>query len=153
MLTQGRDVKMEQECEICQIITDVNNPLSPCSLFKISEMEVSCAVLGSDQFFEGYTFVLYEEHVTELYHLSPEKRMRFCEEMIEIADALDKAFHPDKMNYELLGNQQAHMHWHLIPRYKNDGLWGRPAWVQRHEKKRLPNEEYQELIDKIRKHL
>ena len=95
----------------------------------------------------------YKRHVTELYHLSPNERARFCEEMIRVAKALNEALNPDKMNYELLGNVSAHMHWHLIPRYKNDGFWGLPIWVRRHKEKRLTDEEYQELIKTIRKHL
>lgn len=27
---------------------------------------------------------------------------------------------PDKMNYELLGNGDSHIHWHLFPRYNGD---------------------------------
>jgi len=145
--------KMGKECEICQLVADVNDPSNPRSSFRITEMAVSVAVLSSDQFFKGYTLVAYKEHITELYQLSPDKRGEYCEEMIKIANALDKAFRPDKMNYELLGNQQAHMHWHLIPRYKDDGLWGLPIWVQRHEKKMLADKEYQELIERISPYL
>jgi diadenosine tetraphosphate (Ap4A) HIT family hydrolase len=144
---------METGCEICRLIADVSDPSDKRSLFKITEMEVSVAVLSSDQFFRGYTLVTYKEHATELYHLSPHKRIQFCEEMIRVANALDRALGPDKMNYELLGNAQPHMHWHLIPRYKNDRFWGLPVWIQRHDKKRLANREYQELIDKIKRYL
>jgi diadenosine tetraphosphate (Ap4A) HIT family hydrolase len=138
---------MEGECKICQIVTDKSNPL------RISELDVSVVELNSDQLFRGYTFVTYKEHVTELYHLSLDERTRFCGEMIRVAKALDEVLHPDKMNYELLGNTSAHMHWHLIPRYKNDGFWGRPIWVRRHKEKRLADEEYRELIETIREHL
>lgn len=144
---------MEKECYICQLIVDVNDPSNRRSQFKICDMESSIAVLSSDQSAEGYTLVIYKEHVSELYHLSPEKRGLFCEEMITIANALDKTFHPDKMNYELLGNKESHMHWHLFPRYRTDPCWGKPVWVKHHEKKKLTNDEYQGLIQKIRKHL
>jgi diadenosine tetraphosphate (Ap4A) HIT family hydrolase len=114
---------------------------------------MSVAMLRSDQFFRGYTLVALKEHVAELYHLPPEQRIKFCEEMIQVAAAIDKAFHPDKMNYSLLGNIDAHMHWHLIPRYKDDPLWGKPTWAQPHDKKMLTEQEYQNLIGQIRKHL
>lgn len=45
---------------------------------------------------------------------------------MRVATALDKAFHPDKMNYVLLGNMLPHMRWHLIPRYETDSFWGGP---------------------------
>jgi diadenosine tetraphosphate (Ap4A) HIT family hydrolase len=72
---------------------------------------------------------------------------------IRVAKALDEVFHPDKMNYELLGNTSAHMHWHLVPRYKNDGFWGLPIWIRRHEDKSLTDKEYRELVKTIRQHL
>jgi len=138
---------MERECKICQIVTDKNNP------FRISELDLSVVGLNRDQFFGGYTFVTYKWHVTELYHLSLDERIHFCEEMIRVAKALDEAFTPYKMNYALLGNISTHMHWHLIPRYKSDGFQGLPVWVRPHEEKRLTDEEYRELIEMIRKHL
>ena len=32
---------------------------------------------------------------------------------------LEKTFKPAHMNYSLLGNYFPHLHWHLIPRYKD----------------------------------
>ncbi len=32
------------------------------------------------------------------------------------------------MNYELLGNTNPSLHWHVIPRYKDDPRWGQPIW-------------------------
>lgn len=139
--------RIKEECKICQIVADMGNPL------RITELEVSVIGLSRDQYFRGYTLVTYKWHVTELYHLPHDERTLFCEEMIKVAKALDEALHPDKMNYALLGNVSAHLHWHVIPRYKNDGFWGRPIWVHRHEEKRLAKEEYLELRDKIGKHL
>ena len=42
--------------------------------------------------------------------------MKFLEEMSIVAEAVSKAFNADKMNYELLGNGNTHLHWHLFPR-------------------------------------
>ena len=37
-----------------------------------------------------------------------------------IAEAVSKASGCEKMNYELLGNGDSHMHWHLFPRVTGD---------------------------------
>jgi len=42
-----------------------------------------------------------------------------------VAEAVSNIFKPDKMNYELLGNELLgngcpHIHWHLYPRVKGD---------------------------------
>jgi diadenosine tetraphosphate (Ap4A) HIT family hydrolase len=138
---------MKGECAICRIVADKEDP------FRICEFDMSVVGLNPNQFFPGYTFVTCKKHVTELYHLPPDKRLKFCEEMIEVATALDKVFHPDKINYELLGNVSPHLHWHLIPRYKSDPLWGRPIWAQSLSKKTLEENEYRQIIEKIRKSL
>ena len=49
------------------------------------------------------------------------------------SEAVAKAFKAEKMNIELLGNGDAHAHWHLFPRRSGDmrghGLNGRgPVW-------------------------
>ena len=40
--------------------------------------------------------------------------------MCLLARAIETAFRPHKLNYELLGNQVPHLHWHLFPRYADD---------------------------------
>ena len=37
-----------------------------------------------------------------------------------VQEAVAKAFHAEKMNIELLGNGDAHVHWHLFPRKSGD---------------------------------
>jgi diadenosine tetraphosphate (Ap4A) HIT family hydrolase len=54
------------------------------------------------------------------------------------------------MNYELLGNMVPHMHWHLVPRFREDPLWPRPIWSEPHEERHLSDEEYREAIALIR---
>ena len=45
------------------------------------------------------------------------------------AEAVYKAFGPDKLNYELLGNTDSHLHWHLFPRFKTDPQADKTVWV------------------------
>ena len=37
-----------------------------------------------------------------------------------VAEAVSNAFGAEKMNYELLGNEDTHLHWHLFPRANGD---------------------------------
>ena len=74
-------------------------------------------MLGDIQRFKGYTLFLCKEHATELHFLSKDFRSIFLEEMSLVAEAVYNAFHPDKINYELLGvGNGVHMHWHIFPR-------------------------------------
>jgi diadenosine tetraphosphate (Ap4A) HIT family hydrolase len=118
---------------------------------RIVELESCYVLLNHDQFFPGYTFVFTKEHVTELFHLDRETRRTVMEEVTATASALYSLFKPDKINYELLGNMVPHVHWHLVPRYRNDRLWPRPIWAEPHEETLLSPAEYAERIEQIRK--
>ena len=60
-------------------------------------------VIGDNQHFYGYTLFLYKNHNhTELFQLEKDERKQFMEEMIMVAEAVGNAFHPEKMNHELL---------------------------------------------------
>ena len=45
-----------------------------------------------------------------------------------VAEAVSNVFHPEKMNYELLGNGDTHLHWHLFPRRTGDTPTKGPVW-------------------------
>lgn len=87
----------------------------------------SLAVLGPWQFFTGYCLLMSRDHATELSQLGA-KRAAFLHEMATLAEAIEACFHPHKLNYELLGNQVPHLHWHLFPRSASDPDRLRPVW-------------------------
>ena len=94
-------------------------------------MSTGYAVLSKYQYkyTKGYTIFLCKQHVNELHDLDDNFKIKFLKEMSQIAEAIFKAFKPDKLNYELLGNTEPHLHWHIFPRYKNDPNFSKPIWV------------------------
>lgn len=120
---------------------------------RIVELSHSYVILNRDQFFPGYTLLFTKSHVTELFHLEAATRAELVEEISLVAQALYDAFRPTKINYELLGNMVAHMHWHLVPRFERDPLWPRPIWAEPHAETHLSPDEYQRRIELIRKAL
>ena len=114
-------------CDRIQMIKEGTNP------YFVKELETGYVVLGDNQHFKGYTLFLCKEHKVELFHLDYEEKMKFMEEMSVVAEAVSKASGAEKMNYEVLGNGDAHLHWHLFPRNNGDienyGNNGRgPVW-------------------------
>ncbi len=120
---------------------------------RIADCGISVAYLFEDQFFTGWTVLVLKRHATELFHLSADERSRLIEEVSTVADALMAVFHPVKINYELLGNQLPHIHWHVIPRLMDDAAPRDPVWTVRHQSKSLMATELTERIDMIRSKL
>ena len=99
----------------------------------IADLGLSKAYLHDDQFFPGWTVVVFQRHATELFHLAPTERMQLIEEVNLVAKTLAHVFAAKKLNYELLGNQLPHIHWHLIPRLATDPAPLEPVWRVPHE--------------------
>lgn len=104
-------------CFICDRINMIREGINP---YLVRELKTGYVVMGDNQHFKGYTLFLCKEHKTELFQLDHSMKMKFLEEMSIVAEAVSKAFHAEKMNYELLGNGDTHLHWHLFPRREGD---------------------------------
>ena len=99
----------------------------------IADLGLSKAYLHEDQFFPGWTVVVFKRHATELFHLAPTERIQLMEEVNLVAKTLAQDYEARKINYELLGNQLPHIHWHVIPRLANDPAPLEPVWRIQHE--------------------
>jgi diadenosine tetraphosphate (Ap4A) HIT family hydrolase len=94
----------------------------------IAELGLSKAYLHTDQFFPGWTVVVLRRHAAELFHLSPAERIQLMDDVNTVAEALAQTYGAKKINYELLGNQLPHIHWHIIPRLTTDPAPLDPVW-------------------------
>jgi diadenosine tetraphosphate (Ap4A) HIT family hydrolase len=133
-------------CELCERVAGEGE-------FFIAELDACRAYLNPDQFFPGWVFVVLRWHATELYELSTVERARLIEDVSRMAHAVSRVYQPVKMNYELLGNQVAHIHWHLIPRLAGDPEPRWPVWRVQHDPTSLPPEEVAGRIESIRRAL
>ncbi|WP_297959160.1 HIT family protein [uncultured Ruminococcus sp.] len=145
-------------CLICDRIEMIKNGTNP---YFVKELETGYVVIGDNQHFYGYTLFLYKHHgsKTELFHLDMAERARFMEEMTIVAEAAAVAFGAEKMNYELLGMGDAHLHWHLYPRrsgdidgYGNHGkgpVWWYPMEKMYSDDNRPSHEELEAMKEKL----
>lgn len=118
-------------CLICERIEMINNRTNP---YFVAELETGFVVIGDHQYFKGYTLFLSKQHKTELHFLESDMKKTFLNEMSLVAEAVYNAFNAEKLNYELLGNGDSHLHWHLFPRRENDSPVKGPVWwVDREE--------------------
>ena len=112
-------------CLICERIGQIERGENP---YFVCALSTGYVVLGDHQRFQGYTLFLCKRHVTELYQLPWGFRTRFLQEMSLVAEAVAAVYHPEKMNYELLGNGDTHLRWHLFPRVSGDTPQPGPVW-------------------------
>jgi diadenosine tetraphosphate (Ap4A) HIT family hydrolase len=74
----------------------------------------------------GLSIVVWRgRHVVEPTELSDLDAAAYGREVLMVGRALQDAFAPVKLNYNLLGNSVPHLHTHVIPRYADDP---RPGW-------------------------
>lgn len=112
-------------CLICERIAQIKAGTNP---YYVAELETGYVVIGDHQYFKGYTLFLCKHHETELHFLGEEFKAKYLYEMSKVAEAVYTAFQADKINYELLGNGDSHIHWHIFPRKQNDAPEKGPVW-------------------------
>lgn len=117
--------KINGDCRICDRISAIKSNNNP---YLVAELDTGYVVIGDYQLFKGYTLFLCKEHKRELHELELKFRQKYLWEMSLVAEAVFLAFQPQKLNYELLGNTDQHMHWHIFPRHKNDLLPNNTIW-------------------------
>lgn len=143
-------------CFICDRLKMISRGTNP---YFVKELETGYVVIGDNQHFKGYTLFLFKEHKTELFQLNYSQKLKFLEEMSIVAEAVSNAFDAEKMNYELLGNGDTHLHWHLFPRkngdienYGNNGkgpVWWYPMEKMYSDDNRPSDIELQDLKEKL----
>lgn len=142
-------------CLICERIEMIKQKSNP---YFVMELETGYVVIGDHQHFKGYTLFLCKHHVSELHELPKDFRVKYLEEMSIIAEAAYNAFKPEKMNYELLGNGESHVHWHLFPRVAGDTpkkgpVWWLPREEMYDDSKRIKGDELRNMVEKLEKEL
>ena len=131
------------ECVMCARVA-TEGPLF------IADLGTSRVYFNEDQFFPGWVFVVLKRHAVELYDLEARERATLIEEVSRVAQALARVYRPVKMNYELLGNQVPHIHWHLVPRLADDPEPRWPVWRVPHDPAPLAVDEVARRIAQIR---
>lgn len=118
----------------------------------ICELSVSTLILFREQSHPGRCIVAYKEHAGDMTELTGEERSAFFADVNRVAKALHAAFHPDKINYGSYGDTSGHMHFHLVPKYKDQAEWA-STFAMNPEKVFLTQPEYDALIAKIKANL
>lgn len=97
----------------------------------VARMASGWAVLGDPQILPGYCLLLPDPVVPHLNSLTGEARRQFLDDMGRLGDAVLAVTGAERINYEMLGNVEAALHAHVIPRYATEptDLRTKPVWL------------------------
>lgn len=114
------------ECPLC----DLARLEVPGERTIVANLPSGHVVLRNDADFRGYCMLILRRHRVEIFDLSEAERREFIEDASRLARVIQECCGPAKLNYAMLGNEAPHLHLHVIPRYPDDGWWGRSPWAR-----------------------
>ena len=88
-------------------------------------------ILVNDPDLPGFCRVIWNHHVAEMTDLTHGERDHLMTLVFAVEEAIRHVMHPDKVNIAALGNMVPHIHWHVIPRYKDDAYFPGSVWSSR----------------------
>jgi diadenosine tetraphosphate (Ap4A) HIT family hydrolase len=88
-------------------------------------------ILVNDPDLPGFCRVIWNRHVAEMTDLSHGERDHLMPLVFAVEEAVRHVMHPDKVNIAALGNMVPHIHWHIIPRFKDDAFFPGSAWSKK----------------------
>lgn len=104
-------------CELCKHQGDV--------IVSTSQWRV---VLVDDTHYPGFCRVVWNAHVKEMTDLSADERINFMSVVWQVESVIREVMKPHKINLASLGNVTPHLHWHVIPRFKDDMHFPNTIW-------------------------
>lgn len=113
------------------------------------EMESSNVYIFKEQSHPGRVIVAHKKHVSEIIELTDEERNQFFKDINTVSNAIHKVFNPDKVNYGAYGDTGHHLHFHLVPKYKDDFEWN-GVFLMNPDLKIASDAECEEIAKKLR---
>lgn len=116
----------------------MNTPSSACELCRpptkgLLWQDERCRVIrvggGEGAAFPGFCRVVWQDHVAEMSDLSGADRRHLLRVLTAVEKALRRQLQPDKINLAALGNMVPHLHWHVIPRWRDDSHFPGAIWA------------------------
>ena len=109
------------DCIFCKIVR------GELPSIKVFEDDATMAFLTIEPTNTGHTLVIPKEHVANVFEVSAGTWGKVQETVRNVASAVEKGMHADGVNINMNNREHAgqivdHIHIHLIPRFKGDGI-------------------------------
>jgi ATP adenylyltransferase len=141
-------MKYDENCFYCAKSQQLDD-----LMIEIAQLEVSTMFLFKEQTHRGRCVVAHREHTHEIFDLPKAEYEAFMRDVARGAKAVFEAVKPDKLNYGAFADKNPHLHFHIVPKYKNGYSWGTTFEMSPEKKVFLSDAEYAKLIEKIKSYL
>jgi diadenosine tetraphosphate (Ap4A) HIT family hydrolase len=138
---------MDHTCLFCQLASGALHGPN-----HIADLAYGTAVVHFNQTLRGRAILIARTHCTDMLTLDPAAYAAMADDLRALARAVQRAFAPDRLNYANYGNVMPHLHWHVVPRYRDDPWWGGPPPLMEKDE-RLADAEYESIAALTRSHL
>ena len=115
----------------------------------ICDLNESKLYLFKEQSHPGRVILASKRHVGDVTELTDTERDGFFADVAHVSRALQAAFKPGKVNYGAYNDNGGHLHFHLVPKYRDGFEWG-GVFAMNPGKVFLSDEEYADMIEKIK---
>jgi diadenosine tetraphosphate (Ap4A) HIT family hydrolase len=95
------------------------------------ESSLCRVVRVDDGDFPGFCRVIWNAHVAEMSDLALPDRAYLMNVVFAVEAAVRWLYSPDKINLASFGNVVPHVHWHVIPRWRDDSHFPESIWGNR----------------------
>jgi diadenosine tetraphosphate (Ap4A) HIT family hydrolase len=137
------------------------NGCPQCTMGRVDETDQGVryyAGLAADGYLQregptaGYSVVIFRgRHVGEPQAMTPDEHAAFWSEVSTVAQAITAVFEPIHLNFQILGNQDPHVHVHIVPRFDPDPAPSLPLPAAAWENGRaLSSEELMQQVDRLK---
>jgi diadenosine tetraphosphate (Ap4A) HIT family hydrolase len=104
-----------------------------------------CRVVRVDEpDYPGFCRVILKRHAREMTDLDEAERAGLMAVVYAVEDAIRATMRPDKMNLASLGNMTPHVHWHVVPRFRDDRHFPTPVWALPQRESAVPPQRAQD---------
>lgn len=107
------------DCPLCQ----------PAGAELLWENAVLRVIDARDPQYPGFTRVIWKKHIAEMTDLTPSEQAVLMQVVLQVERIQRTILQPDKINLAAFGNMVPHLHWHIIPRWRDDAHFPQPVWA------------------------
>lgn len=129
---------MSADCVFCEIVVGA----APATVVYDDQSTMSFLPLPEGRLADGHLLVIPKRHVADVFEASPEDLGAVSLTVQRVSEALRRtigASGVNVLNASGPGSDQSvfHLHFHVVPRWQDDGLW---TWPQGHSAHAVPSD-------------